>query len=112
MTSQVNITKKRGDNKRITFTIQSSNRTPINITAWTGFQMAINTEKTPVDATNQVATQIGTISDGPNGKVFFPVDNTIAVGTYYYDMQGVDENGEISTLVEGKYIVNQDITKS
>lgn len=112
MTTTVNIVKKRGDTKRITFTIQSKNRTPVDITNWTAFKLTLNTSPSPIDETTQVIQRTGTVSDGPNGKVWFPVTGTVAVGTYYYDMQGVDENGEINTLVSGKYTVEQDITKS
>lgn len=112
MTAKLNIVQKRGDNRRVIFTIQNEDRLAIDITNWTAFVMTINSEKTPIDASNEITEQTGTILDGVNGKVAFPVDNTISVGYYYYDAQAVDHNGEIITFVEGQYIVRQDITKS
>lgn len=112
MANPIHIIRKRGDTKRITFSVKAVNNEPIDITNWTNFAMAVNREQKPSDTSNQVEYQTGTILDGPTGKVFFPVSGTIEVGAYYFDMQAADENGEISTLVEGKYSVTQDITKS
>lgn len=112
MASPIHIVRKRGDTQRITFCVKAANNTPIDITGWTNFSMAVNKEQKPVNTDNQVEIQSGTILDATAGKVFFPVSGTIPVGSYYFDMQATDDNSEIVTLVEGKYSITQDITKS
>jgi hypothetical protein len=112
MANATQINRKRGDTKRITFTVQTKVGAAVDITNWTLFSMSVDSLHNPVDTSSQITVQSGIVLDGPNGRLYFPVVGTIEPGNYYYDMQGLDENGEKDTLVQGKYIVTQDINKS
>ena len=107
----IDITRRRGDTKRVTFKLADTNGSPIDLTDWTNFTLTVNSEEAPVDATNQVAQQVGNVVDAKGGRVYFVVDGTVAIGDYFYDMQAIDDNGEKTTLVSGSYFVVQDITK-
>lgn len=107
----IDIARKRGDTRRVTFKITDSYGTAVNLTNWSNFIMTVNSEPNPVDDTNQVAQQAGIMVDAKNGRVAFVCDGTIPIGDYYYDVQATDANSEITTLVDGAYTVGQDITK-
>jgi hypothetical protein len=107
----IDISRKRGDTRRITFKITDSFGSAVNLTNWSNFLMTVNSEQSPVDDSNQLTQQSGILVDAKNGRVAFVADGTIAVGDYYYDVQATDENSEITTLVDGEYKVGQDITK-
>jgi hypothetical protein len=105
------ITRKRGDTRRITFVI-TQDGVPLNIAAWSGFRMTIDPSKAPADSSTLVEQLVGEQStNGADGKMFFISTGTIAPGKYYYDCQALDDNGEKVTFAEGKYTVSQDITK-
>ena len=54
-----------------------------------------------------------TITDAVNG-IFkidaFNLDATFTAGTYYYDIEFTDGNGDISTDIQGTFSVIQDVT--
>lgn len=106
------ITRKRGDTRRVTFRITDTVGSCIDLTNWVGFTMTVNSDPVPVDATDQIAQQTGIMVDAKNGRVAFVCDGTVPIGDYYYDVQAVDSNSEIITLVDGAYNVVQDITKT
>lgn len=105
------ITRKRGDTRRITFAITQGGA-PLNIAAWSGFKMTIDPSKAPVDGSTRVEQLVGQKSTtGTDGKMFFVPTGLVEPGRYYYDCQALDDNGEKITFAEGKYTVLQDITK-
>jgi hypothetical protein len=109
--NELNITRKRGDTKRITFVIKHNGK-PVPIGGWTNFKLGIDSRAAPNDSSTNVATLTGALStDGSDGRVYFPVPSTIPVGDYFYDAQGADENGEIGTFVEGGWSVREDRAK-
>jgi len=117
----IDIERKRGDTKRITFTVKAlvldpvTNKnvlTVVDISGWSDFLMTIDPSKAPTDALGNLGQVTGALlTDGLDGKMFFIPTGTIAVGKHFYDVQALDDNGEKSTVVEGKYTLIQDITK-
>lgn len=108
---EINITRKRGDTKRVAFVIKSAGK-PIDISGWTNFKLGIDSRDAPNDASTNVAVLTGAItSGGTDGRVHFIVPGTITAGEYYYDAQATDENGEIGTFVEGSWRVKEDRAK-
>lgn len=111
MPTTINIERKRGDTRRMTFVVKDGG-TAVPIGSWTNFLMSITTEKAPVDATPQIAQFTGSLAtDGSDGRVYFVPVGTEPVGTAYYDIQALDDNGEKVTIAEGSYKVTQDRTK-
>jgi len=113
MTDTVDILAKRGDTKRHTFTVyKSDGATPEDISSWTSFVLAINSEKFPVDATNEKEKIVGFLTtDGTDGKMSFSPAGTLDIGVYFYNTQAIDGNSEKTTPTDGKYTVKQDIAK-
>lgn len=113
MTTTIDVTRRRGDTKRLTFIIKDSTGTIVDINNGFSFIMTVDPSKDPVDDTNNLFQVVGDIFDGTNGRVgFTPLAVDVdALGTYYYDVQMLDPNNEKSTIVFGKFKLVQDITK-
>ena len=103
-----------GDSSAKGFIIQDSAGVAINITGFT-FKLTVNSEKDPLTAANEKFTIVGALTDAVNGKVAFSPtisDTDIAPDTYFYDIEQTDGGGAISTLIIGKALIIQDITKT
>jgi len=103
----------RGDSDPKGFIIQDSAGVAVNITGFS-FKLTVNSEKTPTTTANQQFTITGVLTDAVNGKVSFApsvTDTDIAPATYFYDIEQTDGAGAISTLIVGKALIVQDITK-
>lgn len=106
------IKRKRGDTRRIVFTIEDSNGVVVPIDGWSGFLLTVDPDKYPADDTANLGQFIGVlISDGLDGRIGFTPSGNIAAGNYFYDAQALDANSEKITFAEGCYKLSQDITK-
>ncbi len=112
MTTLVNITRKRGDTRRIIFVVSDALGNLVDISLWTNFLLTVDPSKVPTDDTANVMQLTGVfITDGTDSKIGFTPTGATAIGSYYYDVQALDANGEKITISEGKYKLKQDITK-
>lgn len=114
MSATVTLTRKRGDTKRFTFSLEEkvdNDYLPIDITNWSLFKFTVNSDRNPIDTSTQIFQSTGVVVDALLGKVAFTMDGTVPVGMYFFDIQATDNNTEITTLLEGVYKVTQDITK-
>lgn len=108
------IERKRGDTWADEFVIKNKKtKAPINLAGYS-FVLTVDPNKEPPDATTNLYSVTGVILDAAAGRVEFPplpadVDRT---GTFYYDVQMTDGAGRKRTVISGKYIFKQDITKS
>ena len=104
----------RGDDDPKTFTIRDSTGVAIDISTWT-LSMAVNTEKDPVDVTNEIFNVAGSfVTDGTDGQISFTppalsLDAVTAPGSAFYDVNRLTPS--IKTLVKGKVIFIMDIDK-
>lgn len=110
--AELDICRKRGDT--FTFTIVfNEGGSPKDFTGYT-FKLAVNTEKNPDDATNQVFLNTTATGDA-SGNVNITLSGSESdqlPKQYYYDLEGTDTgSGQIRTLATGKWIVVQDIAK-
>ena len=103
---------KRNDTRRHVFFLKI-NDVAVDISTWTDFVLTVNSEKKPVDNTNEIGSIVGAFTaSGVDGGVFFTPPGDWAIGKYFYDIQAIDTNGERFTILDGKYAIKQDITKS
>lgn len=103
----------RGDSDAKGFIIQDSAGVARDITGFT-FKLTVNSEKDPTDQVNEQFSITGTITDATNGKVAFSpttTDTDITAQTYFYDIEQIDSGGGKATLIKGKVLIVQDITK-
>lgn len=103
----------RGDSSPNGFVMQDSLGAVRNITGFS-FKLTVNAERAPADQVNEKFTIVGVLVDAPNGQVSFAptvTDTDLPPGTYYYDVEQIDGSGAISTLIIGKALIVQDITK-
>jgi hypothetical protein len=112
MTATNDIERKRGDTRRMVFVIRDGGAA-VDISGWTAFKLTVDPNKSPADGTTKLEEMTGALTTGgTDGRVHFIPSGTIVPGSYYYDAQALDANGEKITFSEGKYKVTQDITKS
>ncbi len=98
----------RGDSDAKGFIIED-----VDITGFT-FKLTVDSRKNPDDVTTQQFSLAGSITDGPNGAVSFTpttTDTDITPGVYYYDIQQTDLSAAIKTLIKGRALIEQDLTK-
>ena len=110
--AKLNLTVEQGTtfSKRLVW--KDKNRRPINILGW---QARMQIRKTVSDA--NVIMELST----ENGRIVFPAAGTIeirlspleteAVQSGVYDMELVTPGGEVTRLVEGKFIVSPQVTR-
>jgi len=115
-TPVINITYKRGDSRAIVFVLSdSATGTALDLTGYTLPVLAVNSEATPVDITNQLFTVSGVIDADPTtGRISFSpttTDSDQNPGTYFYDAQIIDPNSGKLTFVAGEFTIEQDIAK-
>jgi len=111
ITTPLDITRERGDNYAIRWQTKQ-NGAAFDITGAT-FKLSVDTRKDPPDASTQVFQVTGTIVDAPNGIYeFVPTTGqmNLTPKTYFFDVE-MTKGGQVATLVKGKFIVKQDITK-
>ncbi len=103
----------RGDSDPKGFIIQDSEGVAVDVSGFS-FKLTVNSEKAPADQVNEQFTITGVLIDAPNGRISFAptiTDTDITPTTYFYDIEQTDGAGAISTLIVGKAIIVQDITK-
>lgn len=110
-----NITRVRGDTKKINLTIvdgpEGGQQTPVDLTLWSDFFLTVDPSRAPANALNNVEQMTGNVEVATDGTVSFTPAFDTAAGSYWFDIQATDEDGGIRTLVMGKYTLIQDITK-
>ncbi len=102
----------RGDTINIDVTIQDSNGTAVDITGYTFF-FTVKTTKSDKDADAIITKDVTSHTAPASGQTRITLSSTqtaVAVGVHYYDIQMKDTSDVITTIVDGKFIVNQDIT--
>jgi len=111
--TRINITRKRGDTKSIVFVIKdATTKSAVDISGWTNFLLTVDPSKAPTDALANIFQATGAfVTDGIDGKVKFFPPGTSAIGNFFYDAQGDNNDVKKETIAEGSYKITQDITK-
>lgn len=108
-----NITRKRGDTypHKIEVINKCTNE-PLDVTGFS-FLLCVDPSSAPLDNSSNIMQLTGTIVDGPNGLVEFPLSDTDAdnVGDFYYDIQMTDTTNRERTIEHGQWKMKQDISK-
>lgn len=106
----------RGDDWTVKFTLTDAQGAILDITGYS-YWMTLKASAADADPGN---AQIGPIAagspDAVNGIIYmtFPraTTDTLTPGSYHYDLQQVDDQGNVQTLLLGKVQVARDITRS
>jgi len=108
-----NVCWGRGDSDAKGFVVQDSAGVAIDITGFS-FKKTVNSERDPADQVNEAFTIVGVIGVPTAGTVSFApttVDTNITPGIFFYDIEQTDGSGRIKTIIKGKCLIVQDITK-
>jgi len=111
ITTAADVIRERGDNYAIRWQTKE-NGVGLDITGAT-FKLTVDTRKDPPDSATQVFQVTGAIIDALNGIYEFvpsPGQMNLTPKTYFFDVE-MTKGGQVATLVKGKFIVKQDITK-
>ena len=107
--------RRRGDTKDIRIRLLNKDTgQPIDVNGYTA-KFTINTEKEPTDESNQVFQAPGTPDTPTTDGILifdFSLFASVAIGSYFYDMETTDAASQVNTPLTGKFRVKQDITKT
>lgn len=104
----------RGDDFTVGITIKDDDGNAIDITGWT-FYLTVKKELSDSDADALIQEKVTSHTDPTNGKTEFELssDQTdVNSDTYYYDIQGIDNDEKITTFVNRRMKIVEDVTKS
>lgn len=106
----------RGDSRAKGFKLTDESGTAVDITGFT-FILTVNTHRNP-DPAVPIGTELfsvaGVIIDANEGTFSFAptaVDTDQLPADYFYDIQMTDAGGGIQTIIKGKFVVIQDVSK-
>lgn len=108
------VSRRRADTYPEQYIVQDADGAAIDITTGYSFTLAVDPSEKPATSANNLFTSIGTIIDGPTGRVDFPISTANAdqtPGNYFYEAQMTDLGGIDTTFVAGPWRVEQDIVK-
>lgn len=113
-----NICVRRGDSPVIPIQVKALNDDgtpgdPVDITGYS-FRLTVDPSSEPVDATNNLFSLTGVITDASQGKVQFQptTAQTGTVGEFFYDVQMTTTTPSVRTVLWGTFEISQDISKS
>jgi len=106
----------RGDSRAKGFKLTDESGTAVNITGFT-FSLTVNTHRNP-DPGVPIGTELFTVA----GVIISPLGGTFSFAptaantdqlpdTYFYDIQMTDAGGGIQTIIKGRFVIIQDISK-
>lgn len=107
---QTDLQLVRGDTRPIVLTITNS-AVAFDVSGWDEWFLTVDPSRDPTDDLRNVAQLEGVYDVEMEGVIFTP-DATVSAGSYWYDIQGKDEDGSINTVARGRFILKQDITKN
>lgn len=112
--AKTTISLYRGDSYPIAFTLKdAATSAPMDLTGCS-LLLTVDTLAEPPDATTKVFQLPGVLDAVPvTGKVYFTptTAHTATVGSYFYDVQLTDADGNIRTVVKSTLAIVMDITK-
>lgn len=110
----IDLKRVRGDDHPFAFQLFQEDGTTVEPVTGFTFLMTADPGDEPVDNANNFWQLTGIIVDGPNGKYhFLPTEANmdLPIDTHFYDVQMVDGGSFKRTVIRGKLIIEQDITK-
>lgn len=109
MSGKYNITAEQGATFKLNFTV-TTDGTPWNLTSYTG---AMQVRQSYADTT--ILINVTDITMTNQGKVSVVVDAatmaTVPSGRWVYDLEITSSGGEVTRLLEGKFVVSPEVTR-
>lgn len=102
----------RGDDKYWNLNFTDSSGSAIDLTGSTIF-FTVKKNRSDSDTNALIKKDVTSHLDAVNGKSRISLTNSdtaIDVGTYFFDIQLVDNASNVTTVVAGTFVVTQDIT--
>jgi hypothetical protein len=110
-----NITAKQGSTFKRTITWTNSKKQPIDLTSYSA-RMQVRSSADSATVVLELTTSNSRISlTGVTGQINLLVSATtmssIPEGKYVYDLELVSGGGEVTTVVEGNFVVKAEVTR-
>jgi hypothetical protein len=115
MPTFLTINRTRGDTYRIRITFTESNGAAVDFTNAAAVILTVDSQSGPDDSEGEVfAIEGDIVAPATSGIVDFQLSATDAdhVGKFWYDVEVQDQSGYRRTILNGPYVVSQDITKT
>ena len=109
----LNLTCKQGAtfSRALTYKI---NHVVVNLTSYTA-RMQVRPDHASENLILNLSVGSGLTIDGEHGKITITITAgttaAISAGTYVYDLEIQSNNGEVTRLLEGKFIVTPEVTR-
>lgn len=111
--ARIDLYRTRGDTYPEDFTFLNGNGAAQSITGCT-FRLSVDTLQNPPNSSTNITTIAGSILVAAAGTFRFIPNATLialAIGEYWFDVEMTDANGYVWTIIKGRYVVEQDISK-
>lgn len=113
--SEAKLCRKRGDTYPIVVQVKDAETGAVVPLTSDTFLLTVDPSPAPADDGANLFQLVGTIVDAPNGKVRFgplsdPQSDQVP-STYFYDVEWTNPGGDVRTILQGEWEVEQDITK-
>ena len=108
-------TRARGDNFPFQYEAKQADNSALDISTGYTFRFTVDPSDAPTSAGSNAFQVNGVVTNGPLGKVEFrPTPTQMNLNPdqdWFYDIQMKDPQDYLYTMVKGKLIISQDITK-
>lgn len=111
----VALTYSRGDSAPIPFEATDPDTAAVVDITGFSFILTVDPEPDPTDASGNLMTLTGVITDATNGKFQFTpttTESNFTPDSYFYDIQQINASTEKQTIIAGAFTLRQDVTKT
>jgi len=108
---QIELSEKRGDTQTYTLYFCDDAGAREDITGWKIF-FTVKSKSSDLDAAAIISKTVTTHTDPTNGESQISLTSIDlgTVGRYIYDVQVKTDTGDIKTILEGNFIITQDVS--
>jgi len=112
--AEVDVEVTRRDSTPFSFTLQDENGDAINITGYTSFTLTVDPSDEPENTSENLFNITATFPAPLTGVITFSpsiANHTQDPGDYFFDVEQIDDNTKVRTIIKGKYTILPDITQ-
>ena len=112
--AEIDVEVTRRDSTPFSFTLQDENGTAIDITGYTSFTLTVDPSEEPGDALSNLFQITAAFPTPLTGVITFSpsiLNHTHDPGEYFFDVEQIDDNAKVRTIIKGKYTILPDITQ-
>lgn len=112
--AEIDVKFTRRDSTPFSFTLQDENGDAIDITGYDSFTLTVDPSEEPSDAISNLFQLTAAFPAPTTGVITFSpttANHNVAHGEYFFDIEQVDGDTKVRTIIKGKYTILPDITQ-